>query len=342
MKRTTLRATLLASSFSTAFALAAMSTLVGCNGQSKTASGSTLAVTIDGSSTVFPIAEAISASYSSVQPGVQVPVSQSGTGSGFKKFLNGEIDIATASRPIDPTEVEGAKQKGFDFVELPIAFDGISIVTSKSNNWLNSITIGELRRIWEPGSKVNNWSDLRPEFPRTPMRLFGPDTNHGSFEYFTEVVNGKKKASRSDYTICPDYNILVSGVSKENGSLGYVGFAYYQSNPGLLKLIPVDSGKGPLAPSPQTISDGTYAPLSRPLFIYVSRKSMDRPEVKQFVEYFVQQCKKQVAQTGFVPLPDAAYEAVLARAKAATTGSVFAGAKPGMKIEDVLTRETAR
>ncbi len=300
------------------------------------ASGS---VQVDGSSTVFPVSEAVASEFKKSKPDVQVSVSQSGTGSGMQKFLRGEIDICDASRPIEAKEVETANSSNFEFVELPIAFDGLSIVVNKDNSFASDITVAELKKIWEPDSKVMLWSDVRPNWPKEKIVLFGPTPNHGTFEYFTEAINGKKKASRTDYTQCPDYNVLVQGVARDKNALGYVGFAYYDQNKSQLKALKVDSGKGPIEPSVDTIAKNVYTPLSRPLFIYVSKSSLARPEVKAFVDFYLGEGRAQVAKTGYVPLSDADFDLVKKRAEAMTAGSLFAEAKPGMSLAEIMGKE---
>lgn len=232
-------------------------------------------VSLDGSSTVFPISEAVAEEFGSVQPRVRVTVGVSGTGGGFKKFLAGETDINNASRPIKAKELNMAREKGIEFLELPIAYDGLSIVVNKSNNWVNHLSIAELNKIWQAGSTVKTWKDVRASWPNITIKLYGPGTDSGTFDYFTETVNGKLGASRPDYTSSEDDNALVQGVSGDTGSLGYFGFAYYEANKSRLKLVPIDGGNGPILPSAKSINDGSYAPLSRPVFIYVRNKALE-------------------------------------------------------------------
>jgi len=297
-------------------------------------------VSLDGSSTVYPISEAVAEEFQAANSGVKVTVGISGTGGGFKKSCMGEIDISDASRPIKQSEIDMAKQNGIDFIELPIAFDGLSIVVNPKNTWVDKLTLAELKSIWAPGSTITNWSQVRQGFPNVPLKLFGPGTDSGTFEYFTEAVNGKAKESRSDFTASEDDNVLVMGVAGEKGALGYFGYAYYEENAGKLKLVPVDAGKGAIAPSAKTISNGSYSPLSRPLFIYVNAKSAQRPEVDAFVKFFLDNASSLVKEVGYVALPDSAYDMVTARYEKRKTGSVFSGKETiGLTIEQVLAAE---
>jgi phosphate transport system substrate-binding protein len=292
----------------------------------------------DGSSTVFPITEAVAEEFQIANPNVKITVGISGTGGGFKKFVAGETDIQNASRAIEDEEIAKAKEAGIEFIELPVAFDGLSIVVNPKNTWANDLTVAELKKIWEPGSKINNWSQIRAGFPDKPLKLYGAGTDSGTFDYFTKMINGKEKASRSDYQSSEDDNTLVTGVKGDENALGYFGYAYYLNNKESLKLLGVDNGNGPIVPSAETINDGTYAPLSRPEFIYVSKKAAERPEVKAFVEFYLSPAgRKLVTEVGYIPLADETYELVLARFKDMKTGSTFAnGMKPGVKIDDLL------
>ncbi len=298
------------------------------------------AIAIDGSSTVYPISQAVAEEFTGTNSGVNVTVSESGTGGGMKKFVAGEIDICDASRPIAPEEIAKAKAAGIDFLELPVGFDGLSVVVNPQNTWAESLTKAELKKIWEPGSKINNWKDVRPGFPDVPMKLYGPGTASGTFEYFTEAIVGKKKSSRDDYQGSEDDNVLVTGVAGEKGGLGYFGYAYYVENKDKIKLVKVDGGTGPVEPNPETISTGTYAPLSRPLFIYVTKKAMERPEVKEFVKFYLSdKGQALVKKTGYVVLPTEAYAAGQKNADEMKTGSRFQGNMVGTKVTDVLGKE---
>lgn len=281
-------------------------------------------IKVDGSSTVGPITMAVAEEYKKQAAGVNTSVAISGTGGGMKKFGAGELDIADASRPIKGEEAAAAKAKGIEFIELPIAYDGIAVVVNPKNSWAKSLTVAELKNIWINGSKINNWSQVRKGFPSKPLKLYGPDTASGTFDYFNEEILGKKIKCRSDYQPNSDDNALVQGVSKDEGALGYFGFAYFEENQDKLKLVGVDDGKGAVLPAQDTILTGKYKPLSRPLFIYVARKAADRPEVKGFVDFYLSSGKDLVKQVGYVPLQDDLYEAAKKRWEAKTVGTLFA------------------
>jgi len=271
-------------------------------------------VKIDGSSTVFPITEAVAEEFQNANKDVRVTVGVSGTGGGFKKFGAGEIDISDASRPIKDKEKEEAQKNNIEYLEIPVAYDGLSILVNKENTWVDQVTIEELKKIWEPNSKVKLWSDVRPEWPKEEIKLYGPGTDSGTFDYFTEVVNGEAQKSRSDYTASEDDNVLVQGIAGDKNSLGYFGFAYYEENMDKLKLIPVVNKEGKaVLPSFETIMDGSYNPMSRPLFIYASKKSMERPEVKGFVKYYIENAPELVKSVYYVPMKPEEYQASLAK-----------------------------
>jgi len=298
-------------------------TVAGCGGNAgdKTGqsmgAGATLSGTIkiDGSSTVYPLSEGVAEEFMKLHKGVQVTVGLSGTGGGFKKFAAGEIDISNASRPIKSSEKETAQANGIEFIELPVAYDGLSVVVNKNNTWVDYMTVEELKKLWEPGSQITKWNQIRPEWPDMPIKLYGPGTDSGTFDYFTEVVVGQAKKSRSDYTASEDDNVLVMGVSGDRGALGYFGYAYYMENKDKLKVVPIDGGKGPVTPSEQTINDGSYSPLSRAIYIYVNKKSLDRPEVKEFVKFHLTSGVKVVSEVRYVPMPQSAYQEGLAKLK---------------------------
>jgi phosphate transport system substrate-binding protein len=295
-------------------------------------------IKIDGSSTVFPITEAVAEEFGKENPGVKVTVGMSGTGGGFKKFDAGETAISNASRPIKEKEAAAAKAKGIDVIELPIAYDGLSVVVHSKNTWATCLTTEELKKIWDKGSKINNWSQVRKGFPNKPLKLYGPGTDSGTFDYFTDEINGEEGRSRADYTASEDDNTLVQGVSSDEGALGYFGFAYYEENMDKLKLVEVDSGSGCVAPAADTIQSGKYAPLSRPLFIYVSTRHMDRPEVAAFVKYYLANVKSLVKSVGYIPLPDSVYAAASARFENKKTGSVYADKAAREKtVEELYT-----
>jgi len=265
-------------------------------------------VSLDGSSTVFPVSEAVAEEFLAVQPRVRVTVGVSGTGGGFQKFVAGEIDISDASREIRDSEAEAARINGIEYLEIPVAYDGLSVIVNKNNTWVDYLTIEELNMIWAPGSSVDSWNDIRPEWPDQPLRLYGPGTDSGTFDYFTEVVNGDSGASRPDYTASEDDNVLVQGISGDVNSLGFFGYAYYIANESVLKLVPIDGGNGPISPNSVTINDGSYSPLSRPIFIYVSKPSAARPEVRAFVEFYLDQTPALAAEVGYVAMPQVEYQ----------------------------------
>jgi len=289
--------------------------LAGCIDRPADTISSQLSGTIkaDGSSTVFPISEAVGEEFQNRYPDTRVTVGISGTGGGFKKFCPGETDISDASRPIKDTEKELCAKNGITYEEFKVAFDGLSVMVNPQNTWVDYLTVDELKKIWEPGSTVKTWKDVRSEWPDEKIILVGADTDSGTFDYFTEAIVGEEKASRSDYTASADDNILVQAIAGEKNALGYFGYAYYVENPGKLKLVAIDGGKGPVLPSEQTINDGTYNPLSRPLFIYVNKESLKRPEVKEFVKYYLTEGKELVSQVGYVKMPESVYEEGLNR-----------------------------
>jgi len=307
---------------------------IGCNEQQTGKEPTT--VRVDGSSTVAPISMIAAELFQGNRPDVRVSVGISGTGGGFKKFLDTKptlrTDINDASRPIKPAEMETARKVGVQYVELPIALDGIAVMVNPSNTFCDHLTLAELKKIWEPGSKINNWKDVRAGFPDLPLKLYGPGTDSGTFDYFTEAVVGKEKACRSDYSGNENDNVLVQGVSGDPGSLGYFGFAYYEANTTKLKLLAIDNGDGkPVKPSLENIRAGTYRPLSRPLFLYVNRESLAKSEVKSFIEYYLANVKSIVEhpKVKYVSLPDAINLAAIERLRRQTTGSVLENAKPG-------------
>ncbi len=292
------------------------------------ASAGTVRVKIDGSSTVAPIMTATAEMFQEKNESVQVTVGISGTGGGFKKFLDEKpdlrTDISNASRPIKPAEMKRASELGIEFIELPIALDGIAVVVHPSNAFCGHLTVAELKKIWEPGSSILNWKDVRAGFPDLPLKLYGPGTDSGTFDYFTEAITGKEKASRSDYTASENDNVLVQGVAGDKGSLGYFGFSYFESNEKKLKLLAVEAEGGkPITPTLDTIRSRTYAPLSRPLFLYVNRDAAKRPEVKQFLDYFLDNAQKIVEhpRVKYVSLPAEVYSLARERVKQGKVGS---------------------
>jgi phosphate transport system substrate-binding protein len=273
---------------------------------------------IDGSSTVYPVTEAVAEEFAYETRGeTRVIVALSGTGGGFRRFCAGDTDISNASRPISEVEIAACAASGVEFVELPIAGDGLAIAVNPTNDFVTCLTVDELRAIWAPSSAIRLWSDVRPEWPGRPLRLYGPGTNSGTFDFFTEVITGEVGASRPDYTASEDDNVLVQGVSGDVNGLGYFGFAYFTENAERLKLVAVDNGSGCVSPTLATIEDGSYEPLSRPLLIYVNRASLARPEVRAFVEYYISTVPELSRQVGYVPLSasaQAASEAILREA----------------------------
>ncbi len=265
-------------------------------------------IEIDGSSTVFPITQAVAEEFRKVHPNVQVPVGVSGTGGGFKRFVVGETHISNASRSIKPIEIAAAAENGVEFIEIAIGFDGLSIITNPVNDFLECLTTDELRAIWEPGSEVNRWRDVRDGLPASEFRLYGPDTDSGTFDYFTESIIHLEDASRSDYSASADDNVLIRGVSGDKDALGYFGYAFYSSSPDKLKLIAIDSGSGCIYPSPKTINDGTYSPLSRPMFIYVNTAALEREEVVVFLNFYLDNATTLVEEVGYVSLPETMYD----------------------------------
>jgi phosphate transport system substrate-binding protein len=300
-------------------------------------------VQIDGSSTVFPITEAVAEEFQKAKKGkIKVTVGISGTGGGFKKFCRGETDISDASRPILKEEMETCKKAGIQYIELPIAYDALTVMVNPKNDWITSMTVADLKKIWEPSAqgKVTHWNQVRPSWPNAPLKLFGPGADSGTFDYFTEAIVGKAKASRGDFTASEDDNVLVQGIANDKNALGYFGFAYYIENQKKLKAVAIDGGNGPVLPSPKTVEDGTYQPLSRPIFIYISKKAAEKPEVKDFVEFYIQNAANLVKQVKYVALPASAYTLGLEHFQKGKLGTVFDGeAQVGVKIEDLLKRE---
>ncbi len=303
-----------------ALAAALLSTACG-GGQSGDATALGGEVLIDGSSTVFPIAEAIAEEFQAANQAVRVSVGVSGTGGGFKRLCAGEIHIANASRPIKDSEREACEAAGVEFTELPVAWDGLSVIVNPANDFVQCLTVDELRKVWEPNSKVKTWRDVRGEWPAEEIKLYGPGTDSGTFDYFTEAIMGEAGASRPDYQASEDDNILVQGVSGDLHSLGYFGYAYVSENAGQLKLLAIDGGNGCVTPSEATIADQTYTPLSRPLFVYVSHAALARPEVMAYVEFLVQNAQAVVPTTGYHALTPEEYAADLAKLSAVAGGS---------------------
>lgn len=304
-----------------------------------TAGNASGALVVDGSTTVYPIVSAMGEDYGAKNADVKVTVNKSGTGSGFQKFERGEIDIAAASRPITTDEDSALKAKGIDYIELPIAFDGVSVVVNPANTWAKNLTLDQLTKAWAPDSTVKLWSDIDPSFPKEKINFYGPSDNHGTYEYFTEAVCKKKMQIRKDYQPNQEYTAIIKAVSDDKDGIAYVGYNYYDQNKDKVNALTVNG----VGPTEATILDGTYSPLSRPLFIYIAKKALDKPAVKGFVEFALsQEGLAAVTEAKYVQLPADAYEVVRKRATDATPGSVFMTAKPGMKITDVLALESKK
>ena len=310
--------------------------------------GSPSMIRIDGSSTVFPISEAMAEEFQRANPGrVNVTVGVSGTGGGFQKFCAGETDISDASRPIRASEMAACKQAGIDYIELPVAYDGLAIVVNPKNTWATTITVDELRRLWAPDAqgKILRWNQVRSSWPDREIRLFGAGVDSGTYDYFTEAIVGKEGASRGDFTSSEDDNVLVQGIANDELALGFLPLAYFEQNAERLKVVPVDDGRGdngngPIAPTAQTVRDGTYQPLSRPLFIYVGRKAADRSEVQQLVNsYFSSDAL--VREVGYIELTPAIYDLARKHFADRRVGTAFGsgGSQVGMTLEALLARE---
>ena len=305
-------------------------------------------IKIDGSSTVFPITEAVAEEFQKNHKGIKVTVGISGTGGGFKKFCNGETDISDASRPIKPSEVELCGKNRIEYVELPVAYDGLAVMVNPKNTWATHMTVKELKKLWEPEAqgKVIRWSQIRPGWPDKEIHLFGAGVDSGTYDYFTEAIVGKEHSSRGDFTASEDDNVLVQGIATDPLALGFFGVAYYEHNKDKLKLVAVDdekpeNGKGPILPTYENVVNGTYQPLSRPIFIYVNRKAADRPEVKEFVRFYLTAGRPLVREVGYVALADKVYDLALARFDKRTVGSVFGGkgSQVGVTLESLLRAE---
>jgi phosphate transport system substrate-binding protein len=302
-------------------------------------------VKIDGSSTVYPITEAVAEDFQKAKKNsVRVTVGISGTGGGFKKFCRGETDVSDASRPITKKEMEDCKEAGIEYIELPVAYDALTVVINPKNDWAKTLTVAELKAIWEPAAqgKITSWKQVNPAWPDRPLKLYGPGADSGTFEYFTEAINGKAKATRGDFTASEDDNVLVQGVARDVGGLGYFGFAYYIENKDKLAAVSVatESGKAAVAPSIESVVNGTYQPLARPIFIYVNAKAAERPEVKEFVEYYMKNGEKLTKEVKYVPLPAKAYAYNLDHFAKRAKGTKFGGEnKVGMTIEELMKLE---
>jgi phosphate transport system substrate-binding protein len=322
---------------------------VGCDGgstPSNSTSTESAVIKVDGSSTVFPITEAVAEEFQKEKQGkVHVTVGISGSGGGFKKFARGEIDVADASRPILADEMAQAKASGIEFLELPVAFDALTVVVNPQNDWVTSMTVAELKKIWEPEAqeKITHWNQVRAEWPNEKIALFGAGADSGTFDYFTEAIVGKAKASRGDFTASEDDNVLVQGIEGNKYALGYIPYAYFAPHSNRMKAVGIDweknKVKGPVMPSLETVLAGNYNPLSRPLFIYVSRKSLDKPAVKEFVEFYLKHAKTLATEVKYMPLPDTAYQMATERVRTLQTGTGFGGVlEIGLSVEEILRK----
>ena len=302
-------------------------------------------VKIDGSSTVFPLTEAVAEEFQIAKRGaVRVTVGISGTGGGFKKFCRGETDVQDASRPILAEEMEACRKNGIQYYEFPVAFDAITLVVSQQNTWADAVTVAELKRMWEPPAqgKITRWSQVRAGWPDVPLKLFGAGSDSGTFDYFTEAIVGKAKASRGDYTASEDDNTLVQGIATDKQAIGYVPYAYFEPNQKRLKAVAIDAGKGPVRPSRETVETGAYQPLSRPVFIYVNSKAAKRAEVATFIEFYLTQTPNLAAQVKLVPLPSPAYTTASKHFHTGRLGTVFHGVSAiGLTIEDLPKRDAS-
>jgi phosphate transport system substrate-binding protein len=302
-------------------------------------------VAVDGSSTVFPITEAVGEEFQKANPGVRVTVGISGTGGGFKKFCAGETDVSDASRPIKPSEVELCQKNGIEYIELPVAYDGLAVMVNPKNDWATCVTVKELKALWEPEAqgKIMRWSQVRPGWPDQEIHLFGAGADSGTYDYFTEAIVGKEHSSRGDFQASEDDNILVQGIAADRNALGFFGVAYYEENKDKLKLVAVDdekddNGKGCVLPTSENVEKGLYQPLARPIFIYVAKKAAERPEIQSFVKFYMEKGPALVTEVGYIPLPADAYRLATERFDKRVVGSMFGGkgSRVGVTISDLL------
>jgi phosphate transport system substrate-binding protein len=323
--------------------LAMVLALMACGGRNGGAESGLIKV--DGSSTVFPLTEAVAEEFQKHKRGVRVTVGISGTGGGFKKFVRGETDISNASRPILTEEMEQAKANGIEYVELPVCFDAITVVVNPRNDWVDNITVDDLKKIWEPGAQgtITRWNQVRPEWPNEEIVLFGAGADSGTFDYFTEAIVGKSKSSRGDFTASEDDNVLVQGVAGSRYALGFLPYAYYAQNTEKLKALGIqwdrNRVKEPVMPTLENVLAGTYNPLSRPVFVYVSSKSADNPDVKDFIEFYLSNAATLAQEVKYLPLPANAYEMALSRFRNKELGTAFGGhPEVGLQVEEILKR----
>ena len=295
------------------------------------------AIRIDGSSTVYPITEAVAEEFEGHHARVRVTVGISGTGGGFKRFVVGETAISNASRPIKKKEFDAAQKNGIEFVEVPVAYDGLSVVVNKENTWANDLTVDEIKRIFLSGSNVSTWADVRSGWPAVPIKIYAPGTDSGTFDYFKEVIAGKKGSIRADMSVSEDDNVLVRGVAGDKGGIGFFGCAYYFENANKLKAVAVDGGSGPVLPNAQTIESGTYEPFSRPLFIYVNAKSLKKLEVKAFVDFYLDQGPGLAEEVGYVKLPQSVTDKAKEKISQISTGTSYLDGS-GEKVHGPVTQ----
>ena len=301
-------------------------------------------IKVDGSSTVFLISQAVAEEFQKAGHGT-VTVGESGTGGGFKKFCRGEVHVTGASRPIKGSEIEECKKGGVEWIELPVAYDGLAVMVHPKNTFVDHLTVEELKKVWAPESKIGNWKDVRAGFPDKKLTLFGAGTDSGTYDYFTQAIVGKEHSSRGDFTANEDDNVLVQGIAGDEGALGFFGYAYYAENTDKLKIVKIDdgvkdNGDGPIEPNKETVSNGTYQPLSRPIFIYASVKALAKPEVDRFVTYYLDNTRTLSEEVGYIALPEKADELAKARLKERKTGSMFeGGSQIGVTMEALLDRE---
>lgn len=303
----------------------------------------TSAVRVDGSSTVFPITDAIAQKFRQSNPDAQVSVAVSGTGGGFNLFCAGQTEISNASRPISAAEMEACRSAGVAYIEIPIAFDALSVVVHPDNTWATSLTVEELSKIWDPDSErtVTRWNQVRPDFPDRPLTLYGPGTDSGTYDYFTDVIVGGEMDSRRDYTASESDDVLVRGVESDPNALGYFGYAYYKAEGDRLKAVAIDSGRGPVMPSEETVQQAQYQPLARPLFIYVNAGSAQRnPALRDFVVFYLNNAEQTVSEVGYVALPPGAYQVALGHFYRGKVGSAYEGRpQPNLTISEVMQKQ---
>jgi len=298
-------------------------------------------VHVDGSSTVYPITNAVAEEFEKQNAGIDIQVAVSGTGGGFARFCRGETQISDASRPISAKEMKACREAGIRYVEMPVGYDALTVVVNPKNDFVKSLTPAQLKKMWEPVAKgrIATWQQIDPSFPDLRLRLYGPGADSGTFDYFTEAVVGKAKQSRNDYIASEDDYLIVRGVKRNAGAIGYFGYAYYIENKRKLKAVPIDNGSGPVLPSPETVENGTYAPLSRPIFIYVAASALERTEVRGFIDYYLKNGPRIVKEQNYVPLAVPVYQTNQKNMESGRFGTVFAGAEVhGTGIEEMLKR----